>query len=259
MLNPIHKRNRDPIQVLDSHKIENTYETHKRGIHGRIFLAHFPVYSPLDRSDLINHRFILEIFPHAPFSHTPIRPREKKSGRFSHIAENFHTCLALCPLFPNTVLGWNFSRDPKNLSLRKRKDGGTKKRRKKKIWNPKKGWEILVPTSPWYSNTCITFCVHFPPFSAFFVLYVRYTSRLLQTGNSRSVSSPFLFFFCVKRRSNNAWGEIGGGGRKEQSALLFFVIVVASLSLPPTTRFEEWKLKRQSLCGKWKVAPTFFF
>ena len=130
----------------------------------------------------------------------------------------------------------------------------------KKIWNPKKGWEILVPTSPLYSNTCITFCVHFPPFSAFFVLYVRYSSRLLQTGNSRSVSSLFLFFFCVKRRSNNAWGEIGGGGKKEeQSALLFFLIVVVSLSLPPTTRFEEWKLKRQKSMREMEGRAYFLF
>ncbi len=70
-----------------------------------------------------------------------------------------------------------------------------------------------------------------PPF-----LYCMYGTPLDYTSNRqfKICFIPFSFLFCVKRRSNNAWGEIGGGGKKEeQSALLFFVIVV-SLWLPPT-------------------------
>ena len=167
--------------------------------------------------------------------------------------------MALRPLFPNTVLGWNFSRDPKNLSVWKRKDGGTKKRRKKDMDSEKRLGNPCTNLAMVFKHLHYILCT-FPPFLRLFcTVCTVHLSTILQTGNSRSVSSLFLFFFCVKRRSNNAWGEIGGGGRKEQSALLFFVIVVASLSLPPTTRFEEWKLKRQKSMREMEGRAYFLF
>ncbi len=131
----------------------------------------------------------------------------------------------------------------------------------KKIWNPKKGWEILVPTSPLYSNTCITFCVHFPPFSAFFVLYVRYSSRLLQTGNSRSVSSLFLFFFLCQKKVeqcvgwNRGWGEEGG----TKCALIFLDCRRVSLASSYYTirRMEIEKTKVYAGNGRSRLLSFF--